>query len=510
MDIQSANIDSIRSAMSLGDQDSIRVTHYINPHNFWLKNESAYLYNAAEKEFQQELIKFCETNFGRGNIISGIYKPQQVGELVAVFYFQLGRWTRAVIDDIQKELGGQIVCNLWAIDEGVPIKTDVRYIKPLPAKFGKMPSSVKRGGLEGILPAETCYNYLEGRSVYKVVERWASGVAGALQNLIDDAVSIKFCILRQYPINDTEVHFGSMQIVSHKNESNNAIAMLEKIAGTMVMVVDKDEFYRKIPLLQTLDMRRFEDNEYRENMKYHTNTFRTEYSTSAEAFESERMRFQDKFLIEQAREKVLEWDKRNTASSSITTSNPAISKLKNRSLPESPMIYNKSLRKCELAYRELVDEESDEEHNTGNQCKQNSKNKNPNPREPKEGVYDKSMADVAPALHKIIQRKRLTTHQTHDESNTSEVATNDGSNALNIMPAGFSLGNVQFSNGTVILGNAKSISNRRMNRFGSKESRRKPKQQGSFFDERILHSLDLGGRNETTTKTLDNDADEQW
>ncbi|XP_065076040.1 uncharacterized protein LOC135699675 [Ochlerotatus camptorhynchus] len=506
------------------DKDLIRVTHYINPHNFWFKSESAYLYNAEEQKFQLELIEFCETNFGRGNITSGVYKPNQVGELVAVFYFQLGRWTRAVVDDIQEELGGQVICNLWAIDEGVPIKTGVRYIKPLPAKFAKMPSSVKHGGLEGILPAETSYDYLEGRSVHKIVENWASGVAIAFQNLIDDAVAMKFSILHHYKRGGVDIHFGSMQIISHKNVSNDAIALLEKVAGKIVMVVDKDEFYNKFPLLRTLDMRRSEDNEYRENMKYHTNTFRTEYSTTTEAFESERMRFQDKFLIEQARKKVLEWDMRNTASSSVVFTSPEVSEFTNPPLPESSELQGKPRRRYELAYRELIDEDSEEEHDTAmhrNKWKQNSKNNNPNPRKPQDSIYDKSMADVAPALHKIKLRRRAGTHQNPEEANTSKAPANGNSSALNIIPAGFSLANVQFSNGSVILGTAEPNVNRRMNSFGPKTgpvgNRRKPQQQQQYddqdssFDEKIIRRLDLGGRGgEGTTNGSNDDADEQW
>lgn len=275
------------------------------------------------------------------------------------------------------------------------------------------------------------------------------------------------------------------------------------------------------PLLKTLDMRRSEDNEYRENMKFHTNTFRTEYSTTTEAFESERMRFQDKFLIEQAREKVLEWDKRNTASSSVVFTSPGISEFSNPPLPESSVLQSKPRRRQEPTYRELIDEESEEEHDTALQrtnWKQNSNNNNPSPRKPQDGVYDKAMSDLAPALHKIKLRRRAVVHQNPEEANTSKAA-NGNSPALNIMPAGFSLGNVQFSNGTVILGTTEPNANRRMNSFGPKAGpgghRRKPQQQQQYDDqdsslnEQIIRRLDLGG-GDGTTNAADDDADEKW
>lgn len=118
--------------------------------------ESAYLFNGEEQNFQEELNKFCDETYGRGNIGSAIYTPKKVGETVAVYYFQLARWIRADVDAIFPDLSGQVQCNLWALDEGVPVKTSVRYIKPLPERFGLggAPTTVMRGGLRGVLPAE--------------------------------------------------------------------------------------------------------------------------------------------------------------------------------------------------------------------------------------------------------------------------------------------------------------------------------------------------------------------
>lgn len=136
------------------DNDLIRITHYINPHNFWFKHDSAYLFNAEEQHFQRDLNEYCESTFIRGKVAE-TYTPRRQGELVAVFYFQQSRWIRAEVDDVQQELGGQLHCNLWAIDEGIPLTTNCRYIKPLPDRFAGMNTNVKHGGLEGILPAES-------------------------------------------------------------------------------------------------------------------------------------------------------------------------------------------------------------------------------------------------------------------------------------------------------------------------------------------------------------------
>lgn len=527
--------------MSAEDQDNdlIRITHYINPHNFWFKHESAYLFNAEEQEFQMELIEFCETTFGRGNITSGVYKPTQIGELVAVFYFQLGRWTRAKIDEIQQDLSGEVMCNVWAIDEGVPIKTSCRYIKPLPARFGNMPSAVKHGGLRGVLPAESSYNYLEGRSVHKMVESWCSGVVRVFQSLIEDAVSMKFCDQRRYQAQGVDMYFGTLKLTSHQNVTNNAVDLLKKAGGKMVMIVEEDEFYDKFPLLRTLDMRRSEDNEHRENMKYHTNTFRPEYASTTGAFESERKRFQDKYLIEQAREKFVEWDKRNTASSTVQSgifslddylpmssqqlNKPLVSPLVTPSMPQS-----KPRRRYDLEYKTLVDESgSDSESEVvvppqrrhppkPNKQSSNSNGRSEHPvaRPPNGEVYDKSLADLAPALHKIKLRRRAAVQKEIDANNASNA--NGHLPALNIMPAGFNLGNVQFANGNIILGSqeidvaARSTVSSQKPRTVLSNQRPRPQKRydhlDSSIEERMIRKVDMG----SGTKPDDDEEEERW
>lgn len=533
--------------MSIEERDNddlIRITHYINPHNFWFKHESAYLYNADEQEFQLELIEFCENTFGRGNITSGVYKPTQIGELVAVFYFQLGRWTRAKIDEIQQDLSGEVMCNVWAIDEGVPIKTSCRYLKPLPARFGKMPSTVKHGGLKGILPAESSYNYLEGRSVHKMVEAWCSGVVRVFQSLIEDAVSIKFCDQRHYQAQGVDMYFGTLKLTSHQNVTNNAVDLLKKAGGKMVMMVDEDEFYDKFPLLRTLDMRRSEDNEHRENMKYHTNTFRPEYASTTGAFETERKRFQDKYLIEQAREKFVEWDKRNTASSTVQGSNvclddyfpfssqqltkPVVSPLVQSSVPQS-----KPRRRYELEYDTLVDESDSEKESEAfaasqqRRCppKTNQHAKNLNnqiarpPARPHNGdIYEKSIADLAPALHKIKLRRRAAIQKEMDAGSSSKA--NGNHPTLNIMPAGFDLGNVQFANGNTILGSSEvgvgarsAVSSQKPPRCSVVTNRRpRPQQRNDYHDssleEEMIRKLDIGGGN--VEPADDEEEEERW
>lgn len=526
------------------DNDLIRITHYINPHNFWFKHESAYLYNAEEQEFQLELIEFCETTFGRGNITSGVYKPTQIGELVAVFYFQLGRWTRATIDDIQQDLSGEVMCNVWAIDEGVPIKTSCRYIKPLPLRFGKMPSTVKQGGLIGIMPAESSYDYLKGCTSHKMVDSWCLGVVRVFQTLIEDAVSIKFCDQRHYQAQGVDMFFGILKLTSHQNVTNNAVDLLKKAGGKMVMMVEDREFYDKFPLLRTLDMRRCEDNDHRENMKYHTNTFRPQYASTTGAFESERKRFQDKYLIEQAREKFVEWDKRNTASSTVQNyslddylpissqqlNKPVVSPLVMPSMPQS-----KPRRRYDLEYKTLIDEsdserESDDQINQQrchppNQIRQTVNNNNCRSdhsltRQHNGEVYNKTLTDVAPALHKIKLRRRATIQKEQDAANASDTHGNRAS--LNIMPAGFNLGNVQFSKGNLILGSSEVNADSRSTTLGPKthslmnhknhRNNRWPRQQpqtedrDSSFEEEMIRKLDISNG----TKAVESEEEEQW
>ncbi|XP_058453909.1 uncharacterized protein LOC131431946 [Malaya genurostris] len=529
------------------DFDLIRITHYINPHNFWFKHESAYLFNAEEQNFQMEVNKFCEMTYGRGNINCGVYTPKQKGELVAVFYFQLSRWIRAEVDEIMQELNGQINCNLWAIDEGVPVKSSCQYIKPLPERFGCAETSVKHGGIELILPAESGYNYLEGRLVTSMIKEWCPGVVRVFETCIEEAVSIKFCNLRRHKVKEIDIYFGTMKITSHQNVTNNATDLLKKAGGEMVMLVDKAEFYDKISRLRTLDMKRFENNDRNENMKYHTNTFRPEYSTYSKP--REKFRFRNNYIIEQAREKFLEWDMRNTASSVITTNDAMADSLQSRTseLPdESTNLASKikGRRVPELEYSELVNESfSDDEEPPKVELQIPEQTKQLKPasvsenrtviqssarayQRPENRTYDKSVSDLLPALNKIkLRRQPYDIKQTAmaESSFNSNKATVSAPSALNIVPAGFNLGNVEFSAGSVILGAEKTsnLSDRKamLDHFHkdpkttvtsrTKLRKHRKQQRGSddldsSVDEKIIRNITY-----TPVKSY-NDTDDQW
>lgn len=45
------------------EDDTIRITHFINPHMFWYKPVSAYVHNLEEKRFQLAIDEYCEENF---------------------------------------------------------------------------------------------------------------------------------------------------------------------------------------------------------------------------------------------------------------------------------------------------------------------------------------------------------------------------------------------------------------------------------------------------------------
>lgn len=302
--------------------------------------------------------------------------------------------------------------------------------------------------------------------------------------------------------------------------------------------------FSEFPLLRTLDMRRSEDNEHRENMKYHTNTFRPEYASTTGAFETERKRFQDKYLIEQAREKFVEWDKRNTASSTVQGSNvclddyfpfssqqlskPVVSPLVQSSVPQS-----KPRRRYELEYDTLVDESDSEKESEAfaasqqRRCppKTNQHPKNLNnqiarpPARPHNGdIYEKSIADLAPALHKIKLRRRAAIQKEMDAASSSKA--NGNLPTLNIMPAGFDLGNVQFANGNTILGSSEvgvgarsAVSSQKPPRCSVVTNRRpRPQQRNDYHDssleEEMIRKLDIGGGN--VEPADDEEEEERW
>ncbi|XP_055644302.1 putative ATP-dependent RNA helicase SoYb [Toxorhynchites rutilus septentrionalis] len=466
------------------DNDLIRITHYINPHNFWFKHDSAYLYNAEEQKFLLELNEYCESTYTRGKIAES-YIPHRQGELVAVFYFQQARWIRAEVDEIQQELGGQIHCNLWAIDEGIPVRTNCRYIKPLPERFAGMSTNVRHGGLEGILPAESAYDYLQGCSVTKIIQVWSQGVARVFESCIEEAVSIKFYNLHRHQVTGIDMYFGTMTITSHQNVTNNATDLLKKAGGKMVMLVDNAEFYDKLPYLKTLHMQRFEDNEQRENTKYHTNTFRPEYSRSA-VRSTGKIRSGNTDIIEQAREKFFEWDKRNTASSIVTThrSHQDYDEIPQSVVSHGPSQHRKPTDEHELVYTELINESlSDDE---GDLPKSNIRNSAPmsqltgNSSSNKGAIQGNTSikqankdfhnnncvktSDVMSALQKIKLRRQTPNQRTSSDKQSavgSHRSSVGATSTLNIVPAGFCLGNVEFTDGSVVLGEKNTAPDKR-------------------------------------------------
>uniref|UniRef100_A0A1Q3EZM8 Tudor domain-containing protein n=1 Tax=Culex tarsalis TaxID=7177 RepID=A0A1Q3EZM8_CULTA len=446
--------------MANQEQDNlIRITHYINPHNFWFKQESAYLFNGEDQNFQEELNRFCDQTYGRGNIGSGIYTPGKVDETVAVYYFQLARWIRAQVDAIFPDLSGQVQCNLFAIDEGVPVKSSCRYIKPLPERFGVgcVPTTVKRGGLVGVLPAECSYDYLQGCNVTKMVRDWSPGVVRVFEGCIEEAVTISFDF-QHYEVTGIDMYFGTMKITSHQNVTNNATDLLKKAGGKMVMLVDQQEFYDRLPTLRTLDMRRFEDNERVENMKFHTNTFRPEYSTRSKPRHAARVCSYENQAIEQAREKVLDWDERNKRNASVVDFAPLTPKV---IAPSS--VAEKRNRPTIRVYSQLVNESiSDDEEPPqvdiklpAFQPKQPPQEKPTVPSSPYQRpdtrVYDVDVANVQIALDAIKLRRQASANLARNESaSTSHKQAAGGTTCpLNIIPAGYSMGNVHFEGSTI-------------------------------------------------------------
>lgn len=297
------------------------------------------------------------------------------------------------------------------------------------------------------------------------------------EGCIEEAVSICFSA-DHYEVTGIDMYFGEMKITSHQNVTNNATDLLKKAGGKMVMLVNQQEFYDReltfilanivrnnlylagIPTLRTLDMQRFEDNERFENMKFHSNTFRPEYSARCKPRHPTRVCSYENQAIVQAREKVLDWDERNKRNASVVDFAPLAQKAPAASSLQS---LSKRNRPTTRVYSQLVNESisDDEEPPPQVEIKLPAFQPKIPPKEvpavpspyqrPTARVYDVELADVQVALNAIKLRRQASANLARAESSTNGKQATGGATAcpLNIIPAGYSMGNVHFDGSTL-------------------------------------------------------------
>uniref|UniRef100_A0AAG5D3B8 RNA helicase n=1 Tax=Anopheles atroparvus TaxID=41427 RepID=A0AAG5D3B8_ANOAO len=250
-----------------GEEDNIVIiTHYINPHCFWYKSETAYIPHHEQRQFLEEFNEYCNRVFGYGREQSErawynqIERPK-VGDLVAQHNKELHRWIRCEVEDILVDLSGVVWYQLWAMDEGLPIKSVKEDIRPLPEAYTSHSGHAKRGGLKNILPTETRYDYLQGKNVLKTRATWCQGIVTTLQTILEDALSVCMVAHSNFLLKKEVVHFGEMFIKTHNNKSFNIVDLLSHACSDQFIITSDEEFFKAVFSGKTLNMVRYKNNE---------------------------------------------------------------------------------------------------------------------------------------------------------------------------------------------------------------------------------------------------------
>lgn len=123
----------------------IDITHYINPSLFWFKkNNGGKDFRRLEDKLQSYAINYSKLPHD---------KNYKIGEKVAVYSEVLKKWIRAVVD---VQLDDEKTLILWAIDYGIPIKSEIEYIIPITDSdlASKCLCMIYKGGVYGVIPAK--------------------------------------------------------------------------------------------------------------------------------------------------------------------------------------------------------------------------------------------------------------------------------------------------------------------------------------------------------------------
>lgn len=286
------------------DKDLIRITHYINPHMFWFKYETSFFGKSKLLELDSKLQQYyCEDN----DVLSNRKYEPQIDEMVGVFNFSWNRWIRAKVDYIIEGISAPPKYILWAIDYGVPLETNLRWIRQLPEELAREQNdSVCFGGLSNIVPAENNFDFMELRAKVEECDNWSPKAVKMIEELISDAASIKF--IKDTKELDGQV-FGNLEITTHTNKVIKAdIVLLDtnqaKTTSNFLKVL-KDIGTNRIPRWQTNDGNTLV-------FKYHSNKINAMNmplnSRSGKNRSVETTRGEYELEVEK---KVTDWEKRN-------------------------------------------------------------------------------------------------------------------------------------------------------------------------------------------------------
>lgn len=97
------------------DEYIIRITHFVNPHQFYFKYEDE-LFDPALIELENKIHMYATAE--RKQQSSTKSWEFKKGDNVAVLSKAWTKWIRAEIDEIVEKLNGEIEYTLWSIDHG--------------------------------------------------------------------------------------------------------------------------------------------------------------------------------------------------------------------------------------------------------------------------------------------------------------------------------------------------------------------------------------------------------
>ncbi|XP_058826646.1 putative ATP-dependent RNA helicase SoYb [Topomyia yanbarensis] len=247
------------------EDSTIRITHYINPHMFWYKPVSAYVHNLEEKRFQLAIDEYCEENFREASADRN-YEAFP-GETVAVLDFDRNKWCRCVVDEVIEGKDGDKRYSLWAIDDGVPIQSSSQYVNLLPQKFSSdVSSKVKRGAIKNVLPSECIFDNHMDKLISKITLRWDNNASGVLQSIIQNASTIYFRNVTKHHVHNVLVNFGDLEIVSRKDNFFNAGQILKEIR--QATEVEPRDFITRLSEIQTMSVNRCLTNDATEKRSH--------------------------------------------------------------------------------------------------------------------------------------------------------------------------------------------------------------------------------------------------
>ncbi|XP_049535125.1 uncharacterized protein LOC125950833 [Anopheles darlingi] len=244
-------------------QTNVIITHLINPHCFWYKPESTYEKDHEHHQFSVALNEHCERLYGRvfvGQSVPGANLQRKA--LAAVYHVAQQRWIRCEVEEVVIGLDGKPTYQLWALDEGLPIKTTPEYVRMLPSQFGSAPPQALRGAIANILPANKRRDGLGLKASLMPCNKWYAGIVSMIQTMIEGALSVALVSNGGTALVEGEtVQFADMFITMDRYEPFNVVDVLAKACSEQMIRCSSEEFDKRMPKLQTFTIKRYLNND---------------------------------------------------------------------------------------------------------------------------------------------------------------------------------------------------------------------------------------------------------